>query len=457
MGVPDSVALAPIAEVAGALRRGEFSVVELVESALDRIAAGSELNAVSIALPGRALRAAWSLDEELAAGRDRGPLHGIPITVKDNFDVAGVPTMAGSTLLPRIPAPESAPALAAMERAGAVLVAKTNMYELAYGGPNPAFGSVLNPWCGSRATGGSSSGAAVSVAAGLAYAALGSDSGGSIRIPAAYCGVSGFKPTVGLVSSAGVVPVSPTLDHVGPIARSVEDMALVMKALVPAFGDLGDASPAGIRVGTLDPSAYEPVQTAVRQALAAAKEGLRSGGAVVWTAALPSFDTALDVKWTISAVEAADTHRQILAKQRNRIQPLVRQLLEEGEAVTGTAYRAALRERFAIQDQMASEMNCFDALVIPAVETTAPALGQEVPLDADESSPLRSTTRFMSLLSVSGYPAVTVPFGTDDDGLPLSLQVVGPRGRDCRVLRTARAVSKLAPPLDAPPDAVRIA
>jgi aspartyl-tRNA(Asn)/glutamyl-tRNA(Gln) amidotransferase subunit A len=450
-----TAAFAPIADVGSALRGREFSVIELVEAALDHIAAAARLNACSVVLRERALRAAFARNAELQAGADRGPLHGIPFTVKDNFDLAGVTTRAGSTLLPQVPAMASAAALVALEEAGAVLVAKTNMYELAYGAPNPAFGAVLNPWGELRATGGSSSGAAVSVAAGLCYAALGGDSGGSIRIPAAYCGVVGFKPSADLVPTDGVVPVSATLDHVGPIGRTVEDVALVMEALVPGFGGLGSESVEDLRVGVLDASTYDSVQPAVKAALDVAEDGLRAGGAEVEEVAPPTFAEGHAVKWAISAVEAADTHRMLLEERRDQIEPPVRRLLEEGEEVSGTAYLAALRERRALRAALELELAGVDAVLMPAVETVAPALAANDVSGPDGSGALRSMTRFMSLLNVTGAPAVVVPFGVDPDGLPLSLQVVGRIGHDRTVLRAARAVKALATPLGRPPDAIR--
>jgi aspartyl-tRNA(Asn)/glutamyl-tRNA(Gln) amidotransferase subunit A len=441
----DALAFASIAAVAEPIRSRELSCVELVDAALDRIARLDDaLNACSVVLAERARAAARARDRELAAGEDRGPLHGVPVAVKDNVDVEGTATRAGSPLLARVAAADSAQAVLALERAGAVVVAKTNMYELAYGGPNPAFEPVRNPWGDGLATGGSSSGAAVAVAAGLVYAALGTDSGGSIRIPAGYCGVAALKPTLDLVPTAGILPVSPTLDHAGPLARSVDDLALTLRALAGA----ADA-PAldGLRVGVVAAEDCAPIQLEVAEALAAAEAGLRAAGATLRTVTLPSFDAARDVKWVISGAEAAATHRDLLARAREELEPEVRRLLEEGERVTAADYRAALREREAMRAALAATFVDVDALLLTALPTTAFAAdATTIEIGGRSEDALRSTTRFMSLFNVTGSPAAVVPFGLDSRGLPLSLQVAADLGEDGMALSVARALERVGGP-----------
>jgi aspartyl-tRNA(Asn)/glutamyl-tRNA(Gln) amidotransferase subunit A len=431
--------------VAALVRSGQASVAEVVDDAFYRIQADDEVvNACSVLLIESARAQAALLDRELSLGHTRGPLHGVPIVVKDNFDICGTPTAAGSPLLSKVPATRSAFAVDAIERAGGVIVAKTNMYELAYGGPNPEFGAVLNPRNADRATGGSSSGVAAAVAAGFVHGGLGTDSGGSARIPAGYCGVVGLKPTSGLIPTDGIVPVSPTLDHVGPLGRSVEDVLAIMKGIVPSLGELCTAR--GLGVGFADSDVEQLVDPAVREALVNARQMLREAGARITSVSLPDLDRAREVKWTISAVEAARVHRVLLDSRRESIQPSVRNLLEDGEPITADAYQQALAARGQLRAELASVFETVDAVVLPALPGGAPMRdATTIELGRRREPALLAMTRFMSLFNVSGTPAVVVPCGADRDGMPLSVQIAAAAGRDLTALSVARHLERTLP------------
>jgi aspartyl-tRNA(Asn)/glutamyl-tRNA(Gln) amidotransferase subunit A len=439
----DDLCHLPLVGLAELIARGEVAAAEATEAALRRIELlDSSLNAFVTVTAERARTRARELDEQRARGGVCGPLHGIPVSLKDNLPLAGVRTTAGSALLRDWVPSDSALVCARVEAAGAVVVGKTNLWEFAYGAPSPLCGPAVNPWDASRTTGASSSGSAVAVAAGLCFASLGTDSGGSVRIPASFCGVVGLKPTRGLLPTAGAIPVSHTLDHVGPLARTVEDAQAVFAALAgtaPVRLDL-DRS----RIGFPARHALSPLSPDVATALEAARQLLVDRGARVEETSIPDLDEACSVKWTITGVEAARYHAERYGPPSDAYHPAVRRLLEQGAAIGRDAYEDALRRRAQLTLELEASLAGVDALVLPA--TPAPALL----LEAEDEGALRETTHYTSLFNVTGSPALVVPFGMSPQRLPVGLQLVGRAGSDAAVLALGAALERARGPLPRP-------
>lgn len=440
-----------IALVAARIRSGEASPVELAERALGRIAErDGELNAFQLVLEERALGAARRAEAELAAGRDRGPLHGIPVAVKDLLDLSGTPTTAGSRILAGRVAEKTAPAVARLEAAGAVIVGKTRMSEFAYfpGSANAHYGPTPNPHDRSRDAGGSSSGSAVAVAEGIVRAAVGSDSGGSIRIPAALCGVVGFKPTYGRVPTDGAVPLSWSVDHLGPITRTVADAALLFAVLAgedpgvyapggtdprPGAESARAAGMAGLRIGVVQehgsgaPLAGEEAWRASWAALAR----MEAAGAALVPVAFPEIDDLWRANTGILAIEALAYHREWLRTRLSDYGEIPRQRILAGFAYGPDAFVRAQRLRRRCRDTLLARMAGVDLLALPTQPEPAPLLGV--------SAWTRPTAPFNAL----GWPALSVPVGRTAHGLPLALQLVGRAGADLAVLRAGIALEAM--------------
>ncbi len=441
--------LLSIRDAGAELRAGRLSASALVEATLARIEETEpRLNAYIRVTADHARKQAAEADAELAAGRDRGPLHGIPVALKDLVDTAGIPTTGGSGFLrERIPTAD-ATIVTRLSEAGAVLPGKLNLHEFAFGttSANPHFGPVRNPWDTERSPGGSSGGSAVAVAVGSATAAIGSDTGGSIRIPAALCGVVGLMATYGRVSRRGVLPLAWSLDHVGPLARSVEDAALVLNAI--AGYDPDDAGSAqepvpdaaaelgrrieGVVVGLPRNPLWLDVDEPVRAACEEAVETLRALGAEVREVELPLLAE-------MRRMERGRLHRALLAEAgayharwlRDRPEGYgddVRASLELVSRVSATTYINAQRMRRLLIEETSAALSAVDVLVSPTTERTAPTIA--------EGDPKARLVRLTAAYDVTGIPAISVPCGVDDGGLPIGL-MIGARHFDevtlCRV------------------------
>lgn len=432
-----------LAAAARAVRDGTVSPLELVETALARAARHDGLNAMAHVDADGALLTARGCADDLRRGHLQGPLHGIPVTVKDLFAVDGLPLRAGSTApLPSL-GPGDAEAVARLRAAGAIVLGTTNLHEVALGitGENPWTGDVRNPWHREHQAGGSSSGAAAAVAAGIGWAALGSDTAGSIRIPASHCGVVGFKPTWGAVSMTGALPLCPTCDHAGPLAPTVEDAAIVFGALSgrPVHVPSPDGRPApvlGVPVGDLDGWLSVDVRRAWRGLVA----DLVAADAHVVELVLPDLERASSVYAPLLRAEAAEVHRRALRSDPTRFSEPVREILLEGLELRAVDYVAARRSRRRLLDDLGAALRTVDALVLPATPVPAPRRGStEVVLESGPA-PLRTAfLRLTVLFSLTGVPVVTVPYG-QLDGLPIGVQVVGHPARDVSLLGTARWV-----------------
>jgi len=445
-----------LAEQSRAVQNGEATPTELVEASLARIAAlDDQLHACVTVMGEAALAQAKAATVEIAAGRALGPLHGLPIGLKDIFDTAGVLTAGGSrTRAARIPA-RDATSVAKLRAAGACILAKLTTHEFAHGGPSfdLPWPPARNPWNTEHFTGGSSSGSGAAVAAGYMGAAMGSDTGGSIRSPAALCGLAGFKPTYGLVSRAGVIPNSFTFDHAGPLAWTAEDCALVLDAIAgPDAADPASAHAAppdaaarlgmplkGLRVGVLRHFWEEDGKAAVEVAAAMERtaEALASLGAVVETARIAPVQDWYDVKIVIAESELFNVHRtDLLTRPRDFGQDFLARSLG-ALLFTGQDYVAAQRRRRQLLAEMRDVYRRFDLLLAPTAGGAAPRL------DAHRTGQFWKAPNFTTPFNVTAGPALSLCIGFSDAGLPLAGQLVGRPFDDARVLAACAQLEPL--------------
>ncbi|HXC31990.1 MAG TPA: amidase [Verrucomicrobiae bacterium] len=445
----DELAQLSLLEVSDLIRKKKVSPVELTTTCLARIdRTNPTLNAFITVTRESALEQARTAEAEVMHGNWRGPLHGVPIALKDLFDTAGVRTTAGSGVFKdRIPT-EDAEVVRRLKAAGAVLLGKTNMQEFAFGGTSiiSYFGAVHNPWELSHIAGGSSGGSAVAVAAGLCYGALGSDTAGSVRLPASHCGVAGLKPTYGLVSIRGVVPLSWSLDHVGPLARTVADTAALLQVIagydeqdttseqmnIPDYQKALQGKVSSLRVGTprefffadLDPE----IDAAMKEALAVLSK-LTAG---IRDVPLPA-NNMESLRNVVRAAEAYAYHREYITKTPELYQAITRQRIQAGADVTTPAYIQGRRDLAEVRRKAEKWIEGVDVLVTPTLPITAPTISDP---RADDILPAVHNT---SPFDVNGWPAISVPCGFTKKGLPLGLQIIGPRGGESVVFQLAHA------------------
>ena len=446
---------APLHVVAAAIVAGAVSPVALTELMLERISRHDPaLNAYQMVLTDTARAAAREAEREIAAGRYRGPFHGVPVAMKDLLAMAGLPTTAGSKVLADWAPDEDAEAVRRFKEAGAVIIGKTRMSEFAYSpaSNNAHYGATRNPWHRERDTGGSSSGSAAAVAAGLAYAALGSDTGCSIRTPSALCGLVGLKPTHGRISLAGAITLSWSLDHLGPMVRSVRDAALILNLLagydprdirtrrgvIPDFtaGLERAAGVRGLRIGAVrdDGSPNGPPEAEATVAWEAGLDALREAGAEVVDLALPELEDLRVVGSAIINQEALTYHEPTLRDRPQDLGQFPRDRLMVAYAYGPDAYVQAQQMRAVLRARLDRLWETVDLLSTPALAYGAPPLGEP-----------RSNTRYSIPFNTLGWPAIVVPTGLNGDGLPLSTQLIGRPWDEATVLRAARAVERFGP------------
>ena len=437
----------PITAIAPDLARGAVKSERLTEDALNAIAGHNpRLNAFITVMADAALKAAREADREIAAGRSRGPLHGIPISIKDIIDVAGVPTTAASKLREGVVADADAPTVGRLRAAGAVFVGKTNLHEFAFGttSEDSGWGPVRHPIDDSRSPGGSSGGSAVSVATGMALASLGTDTGGSIRIPAAACGIVGLKPAWGEIAAEGVVPLSRQLDHVGPLAQTVADAALLFELMGDRPATLTEEVPLNaIKLAMLDGYFLDRLGAGVDTALAQALDALAARGTRVSTQSIPHALDIAPVYLHLVLADAAALHVRSLERRPHAYTPNVRLRLEMGRHVLGEDYVRAQRGRAVLRREIDRALDGVDALVLPALSIEAPPIGAVSVAVAGGTEPVRTAMlRCTQPFNLSGHPAVSLPCGTTAGGLPVGLQLVGHHGRTSDLLRVAHAVEQ---------------
>jgi aspartyl-tRNA(Asn)/glutamyl-tRNA(Gln) amidotransferase subunit A len=449
-----------IAAAAALIERGELSPPELVESVLAGIEeAEPRVNAFEEVFGDAAREQARAAEDEIRAGRHRGPLHGIPIGVKDLFAIEGAVSSGSSAALAENVATFDSTVVERLREAGAIPIGRTRTHEFAMGIVTPA---VRNPHDPGRIAGGSSGGSAAAVVAHECLGAIGSDTGGSIRIPAALCGAVGLKPTYGLVSRFGMLPLAPSLDHAGPIGRTVEDVAILLEAIVggdrrdpasverPAgsFRERPAPGLAGVRIGVPTNAFWDPIEPEVESAVRAAIDALAEAGAEPREVELPLTELSGPVGSAISLVEAAACHRADLRERADLLEPNIRDLLELGTTVPAVDYLRALHARETVKRAWRElfEREGLTAVAYPTLPIVAPPAGTsayEWPDGASES--LDSAFGLPSIpADLTGMPALSLPCGADAAGLPIGLQLIGRPLEDATILGIGRAYEKLA-------------
>lgn len=440
-----------LVQAARAVRAGEVSCVELVEAVLQRAdRVQPKLRPFLWLDPDRALDQARRRAHE----PPRGILHGVPVTLKDLIAEAGAPFTCGSKLRAEVVAGEDAEVTRRLRAAGAVFVGRAHLHEFAFGvsNENPHFGPARNPWDPDRSPGGSSGGSAVAVATGCAFGSVGTDTGGSVRIPAALCGVVGLKPTYGRVPRAGVFPLAPSLDHVGPLARTVEDTAVLLEVLAEQPGRYTSALGSGVRglrLGVPRGAYWETLDPEVAARFDDAVSHLSQEGARRVDVDFP-WEAASAVATTLLLVEAASVHADLLRAHPDGYGPDVRDRLLVGLCLPAERYVQALRVRRALASACRRLWDRVDVLATPTVPVPAPRLGEVTTELSGARYDTRSLlTRFTNPFNALGLPAASVPCGFAG-GLPVGLQLVGPAGEEARVLAAAAAFERVRGPFPLP-------
>lgn len=425
------------------IRAGELRASDLLESCLQKIEERRDLNAFIAVLAETAREEAARADREIAAGRYRGPLHGIPISLKDLVDVAGVPTTAASRVRDGHRAERDAPVVSRLREAGAVIIGKTNLHEFAFGTTteDSAYGPARNPYDPTRSPGGSSGGSGIAVATGMSVASIGTDTGGSIRIPSAACGVVGLKPTLGEIPTEGVVPLSHTLDHVGPLTRTALDAALVFDVLKGDGQSRDWSGIEGIRRFVVPTPFYlERLDSQVRARFEETCDRLRGAGHEVRAGSIENAALVPAVYLHIVMAEAAAYHARTLDELPERYVPAVRLRLEMGRYVLGEDYVRAMRGREALRRAVDLALADADALLLPSLAIPAPSLGSNSVDVGGSKEPVRAITlRLTQTFNITGHPAISLPIGRTAEGLPCGCQLVGRFGETRDLLRTAIA------------------
>ncbi len=448
------------------IHSGLITPTELVAETFERVdALDGDLKAFVTVMRDQAYEDAERLERELRTGLYRSPLHGIPIGVKDIIAVKGVRTTAGSKVLADYVSQEDAMVVEQLRKNGAIVIGKTNTHEFAYGTYTPP---TRNPWDHERIPGGSSGGSAVAVAMGMSLGAIGTDTGGSIRIPAACCSVTGLKPTYGRVSCHGVIPLSWSLDHVGPLARSAEDCAIVFDAIAgydPRDPNSISGPPSrptasliagpegrdtlslqGLKLGVPQEAFFAPLDPEVRAAWQAALLVLREEGAGVVDVELPL--STLEVYRTIQKPEASLAHKQKgwLSEHRDDYTALTLQRLLEGQQIPAVAYLHALHQRRIFSNSMRTVLRQVDALVLPTLPIPAILIeqaNQEISIDGVAENATTALLRLTMPFNLASLPAISFPCGFTTNGLPVGLQVAGRPFEESTVLRIAHAYQQL--------------
>jgi aspartyl-tRNA(Asn)/glutamyl-tRNA(Gln) amidotransferase subunit A len=443
MTSPDAAHKLPLHVLTSRLKAGDLRAADLLDACLREIEASNpRLNAYITVTADHARAQAEAADREIAAGRCRGALHGIPISLKDLIDVEGLATTAASRVRDGHRAEADAAVVTRLKEAGAVLIGKTNLHEFAFGttSEDSAYGPARNPFDPGRSPGGSSGGSAAAVATGMCVASVGTDTGGSIRIPAAACGVVGLKPALGDVPCDGVVPLSRTLDHVGPLARTVLDAALMWEILAAQPARAWTPWPDPIRFAVPEPYFLDRLEVDVRRRFDEACGRLRSAGHSIQRVAIAEAGLISSVYLHIVLAEAAAIHAETLQSMPERYVEAVRTRLEMGRYVLAEDYVRAMRGREQIRRGVDAALAGADALLLPTLAITAPPLGlASVEIDGVRE-PVRSLTlRLTQPFNLSGHPAVSLPMGLSASGLPCGCQLVGPQQRTGDLLRLALA------------------
>jgi aspartyl-tRNA(Asn)/glutamyl-tRNA(Gln) amidotransferase subunit A len=433
-----------ILEMADALRAKKISSLELTNETLEKIARENpRLNAFITVTADAARARASAMDAELSHRIDRGPLHGVPFAHKDLVYTKGIRTTGGSKIFKDFVPDHDADIAINLEKAGAVMVGKTNLHEFAYGitSTNPHFGAVRNPWDTDRIPGGSSGGSGAAVAAGILPFATGTDTGGSIRIPASFCGVTGLKPTFGLISKRGVMPLGWTMDHMGPITKTVRDCAVAFHAMGGTAADLKNTDIRGMRIGLPVNYYFDKLDLEVSESVRKALQTAAALGARIVDIKVPDVDAMNVIARVLLLAEATSVHHENLVTRRGDIGADVVTLLDQGRLIRGSDYVDAQRLRRIYIRDFSKLWTQVDCIFTPTTPTPAPKIGQMTMKVGSVDEDVRlATTRLMRAINVLGIPALSIPCGFTKAGLPIGLQILGaPRAEDT-ILRVGAAI-----------------
>ena len=427
-----AVELPSLLELGRSIRAGETTSEAATERCLGVIHdRDRSINAFITVLADAALDAARTADRELRSGHDRGPLHGVPISIKDILDMSGLRTTAASHVRREHVAARDATVIARLRDAGAVMVGKTNLHEFALGTTNEesAYGPVYHPLDATRSPGGSSGGSAASVLAGMAYASIGTDTGGSIRIPSAACGLVGLKPRFHEVPTQGVVPLSASLDHVGPLCATVADAVAIFRVIADAPGLDGPLQPRaarGLRLGVPRRYFFDLLDDDVASAFDATCARLAEAGVVIDDVVIPHASQIPAAYLHVALTEAAAFHAKALETRPDDYTPTVRARLEAGRYVLAEDYLRALRGCGVLRGEVSAALEGRDGLLLPALAVPATPLGAATVRVSGTDEPVRNVTlRLTQLFNLTGHPAITVPCGATGGGLPIGAQLVG--------------------------------
>jgi aspartyl-tRNA(Asn)/glutamyl-tRNA(Gln) amidotransferase subunit A len=431
------LAFASIGELAVLLRNGEITVPRLLECYAAQIEKHGEISKAFITLD---LKSARQKAEGLQSSLGDNLLAGIPYSCKDLFDVEGMVTTGGSRVLSDNLATADAEVVARMNGAGAILIGKNNLHEFAYGatGENTLYGTPPNPFDQSRLVGGSSSGSAAAVSYGLCASALGTDSGGSVRAPAALCGLVGFKPTFGRISTEGVIPYSWSVDHVGSFTRSAADAGILFESLATKYCNSGSLKLDGLRVGIPESFFFERCDSEILDSIDALMNFFKNTGATLRSVTMPSMEYTRTVSLTVQMPEALSYHNRYLEQRGDLYSQDFRAGLALGQCLLAEQYVRAKRFIESYRRDMDKAFETVDVILTPATPTIAPKIGAvEVSVDGISEPAGNAITRYTSFFNMTGHPAITLPCGMHSEGLPIAAQLVGRHHEDEQLIDLA--------------------
>lgn len=449
-----------IAELAPMIKKRKVSPVEVTQSILNKIKViNPKINAYITVLEKEAMEHARQAEREIIRGDYRGKLHGIPLAIKDNIDMEGIRTTYGSKIHEKNIPDQNATVITRLLKAGMIPIGKTNLHEYACGvtTSNPYYNQTRNPWNLDKIPGGSSGGSAAALASNITIASLGTDTTGSIRIPSACCGTVGLKPTYGRVSKKGVFPLSWTLDHVGPMTKTVEDAALMLKAmeeydqnnLFPqgkVFSDINvkNSNLNGYVIG-ISEEIYNEVDPSIKQGMMKTVKELKTLGAEIRNVTIPSLDQIQYATEVILCVEAATVHHQNLVNhQDDDFGSDVRIMLKFGEILTGVQYMQAQQLRKLISKELKKTFKSIDALLIPTIPVPAPDINQTyVQINGEKLDLTNTLVRFSSIASISGLPALAISSGFSPEGLPVGIELIGKPFDEQTIINIGRKLEKV--------------
>ena len=453
---------ASISELASLIKSQDISPVEIAQNTLDRISAlDGNINAFLAVFDETVIRDAQVAESEIVRGMYRGPLHGVPVGLKDLIDVAGKVTTAGSTILAKNMAKNDAKVTCLLRDAGATIIGKLGCVEFALGGTglNPHYGNTRNPWDHERITGGSSTGSAASVAAGLLPGTLGSDTGGSIRMPASICGIAGLKPTYGRISRSGVLDLSWSMDTIGPMTGRVEACALMLNSLagydpsdpasstesVPDFTSRLNIGLEEIRIGIPSHYFFDDIYPPINQAVTSALELMERNGATLVTLHMPWAGLGRSINTAITLPEATVVHEQWINESAGSYSPEVRSRIQSAFDVTAADYIRSQRARSWFSNQVATAMSNVDVLITPTIPIKTPTIEACTPSPgANEGTEGRNIADFTGVFNTTGQPSLSIPCGFDPDGMPIGMMVTGKPFDEVTVLQVGNAYENLA-------------